>query len=159
MADFALLGEAMMMAQGQPPGSFMRLYQANRRDSVARGLEASPVAQALRDFTEAEFEKRRSELVFTGNWKQLLRDLEPYRDNAEAWPKSSEGISRIVRRQRPALAQVGVLITIGGHTKQGTIITVKRVNVDEGDGGDGGDGSLKSISPDVCVTRQVEGEL
>ena len=34
--------------QGHPPGSFVDLYQANRRESVGRSLEASPVACAVR---------------------------------------------------------------------------------------------------------------
>ena len=156
MADFALLGEAMQMAQGKPAGAFMRLYGANRRESVARGLEASPIAQALRDFAETKSKGNRSALVFTGNWKQLLKELDPYRDQAEAWPKSTQGFSGIIRRQRPALAQVGVFITIGGHTKQGTEVMVKWSQPGDGDEGDEGDKRSETSLSDGGVKRDVE---
>lgn len=154
MADFALLGEAMQMAQGKPPGAFMRLYGANRRESVARGLEASPIAQALRDFAETQSKGNRSALVFTGNWKQLLKELDSYRDQAEAWPKSTQGFSGIIRRQRPALAQVGVLITSSGHGNKGAKVTVRWIK--PGDDGDEGDERSETLLSDGDVKRDVE---
>lgn len=162
MADFAALGEAMMTAQGKPPGAFMRLYQANRRDSVARGLEASPVAQALRDYAEAQ--APRYGRAFHGNWKMLLRELEPYRDSSEAWPKSTQGLAGIIRRQRPALAQVGVTVTIGGHTERGTEVSIHRVKADDLVKTDDPDELSESFAHDGYVKRpecvsMVEGEL
>lgn len=139
MADFVLLGEAMMLAEGHPPGTFHRLYQANRRDSVARGLEASPVAVAIRALAE----QSNSELVFTGNFEQLRKALEPHQTSFEAWPKSSRGLSDIIRRQQPALAQIGISITIGTRTKHGTQVTVKRT-------GDGGDSHSETCSQNGC---------
>ncbi len=138
MADFAVLGEAMMRAQGLSAGIFVGLYQANRRESTARSLEASPVSVAIRAMVAAH--EYPSLPVFDGNWERLLSRLDSHREShgSTTWPKSSRGLSDVVRRQRPALAQIGIRIDIGGRTNQGTRITIHPPAV--GAGSDGRDG-------------------
>lgn len=161
MADFALLGEAMLQSQGHPPGLFVALYGANRRQSVARSLDASPVAVAVREMAEA-YRGPDGAACFTGNFQELLSRLETYRRDTEAWPKSHRGLSDVLRRQRPALAQIGILIDIGPHTRKGVTVTIKR----KCDDGDGCDGRLKDIlweksfsGSSVYATGKVEGEV
>ena len=124
MADFARLGEAMLRAQGRPAGAFVASYEANRRDSVARNLEASPVAMAIRSM--ADDATHRGGLVFTGTMKQLLEHLSEHREHAEAWPKSPRGLGDALRRQRPALAQIGIDVDISKPGKHGVIVTIRR---------------------------------
>ena len=123
MADYAALGEAMLIGEGQPPGTFLTLYQENRRDSVARSLDASPVASAVRRLADEE----RSDLIWTGTMGALLTRLGAYRDGATAWPGSARGLGDALRRQRPALAQVGIGVEIGKAGKAGVNVTVRRL--------------------------------
>jgi phage/plasmid primase-like uncharacterized protein len=122
MGDYARLGEAMMRAQGHEAGKFAALYETNRRDSVARGLDASPVAAAVREMAEASGGR----LVFEGTMKSLLERLKDHRNDAEAWPKSPRGLGDALRRQRPALAQVGIDVTIGKAGREGVNVAVRK---------------------------------
>jgi putative DNA primase/helicase len=47
MADLDRWGEAVMRGLGEPPGTFIAAYRANRRAACADVLEQSPVAAAL----------------------------------------------------------------------------------------------------------------
>lgn len=124
MADYAALGEAMHQHQGHPPGAFVDLYQSNRRESVGRSLDASPVACAVRSLVD-EYQGQ-SSLIWTGTMKALLEALAHRRDGAEAWPRSPRGLGDALRRQRPALAQVGVAVEIGAAGRDGVHVTIHR---------------------------------
>ena len=130
----------MLIAQGKPDGDFLRLYQGNRRESVKRSLDSSPVATAVRQLVADR------EYPWTGNWKQLLSDLSGFRDGSEAWPRSPRGLGDALRRQRPALAQVGISIGISPHGRTGVTVTVKRGENYGRDGCDGCDGSSDGVS-------------
>jgi hypothetical protein len=123
MADFALLGEAMTLATGGKAGDFMRIYSANRTDSVARSLESSPVAVAIRAMADAH---QSSGPVFVGTMGALKAALDLRRDNAEAWPKSPRGLGDVLRRQQPALAQIGIKIEIGKAGRDGVQVTIRK---------------------------------
>jgi hypothetical protein len=127
MADFASLGEA--------PGHFMALYTANRNDSMARNLDASPVAVALRALAEAREDLPQP--VFMGTMGQLFSQLECYRESTEAWPKSARGLGNILRCQQPALAQSGLIVKIGKHGRAGTPVTIYKQERDRRDDGEG----------------------
>ena len=124
MADYARLGEAMMRAQGHPPGAFLALYQANRRDSIARSLEASPVASAVRQLADDTPPDTR--LIWFGTMAALLKRLGEYRDGTEAWPRSARGLGDALRRQRPALAQTGIEVEIGARGRDGVLVRISR---------------------------------
>ncbi|NCC28539.1 MAG: hypothetical protein EOM22_10440 [Gammaproteobacteria bacterium] len=123
MADFALLGEAMTLATGGKAGDFMAIYSSNRKDSVARSLESSPVAVAIRSMADAH---KSSGPVFVGTMGALKAALDLKRDNAEAWPKSPRGLGDVLRRQLPALAQIGIKIEIGKAGRDGVQVTIRK---------------------------------
>lgn len=131
MADFTLLGEAMMRASESKPGTFLGLYLGNRSESVSRSLDASPVACAIREMVEAD--NGRSSPVWDGPMGKLLDRLSDFRDGAEAWPKSARGLGDALRRQRPALAQIGIGITIAPHGREGVRVIVSRLERDHCD--------------------------
>jgi len=133
MADFTTLGEAMMQAQGKQPGEFQALYEENRLGSIARGIESSPVAVAVKTLAE-----NYGRDPWTGNWKQLRIALDAYREWTDAWPKSDKGLSDAVRRQLPALVQMGIEVKIGKHGPSGVLVTIRNMTVR-----DGGDGHLE----------------
>lgn len=143
MADFARLGEAMHRAQGGAPGEFIRLYEANRRDSTARGLEASPVAVAIRSLVEQHQASQPWEpVVYASTMGKLLDRLTDHRDRSEAWPKSARGLGDVLRRQIPALAQIGIRITITKPGKEGVKV---RIVVAAGEHGEHGEHGLASV--------------
>lgn len=124
MGSFAKLGEAMHQAQGHPPGGFIALYEENRTHSVARGLEASPVASAIRDMADAY--QGQGAIVFHGTMKKLLEALDAHRDGGESWPKSARGLGDALRRQSPALAALGIHIDISKAGRAGVPVTIRR---------------------------------
>lgn len=123
MADFARLGEAMLKAMGGQDGDFVGLYRVNRRDSVARGLEASPVAVAIRSLVDAAYMDEFG-LAYEGTMGHLLERLNDHRDKSEAWPRSARGLGDAIRRQLPALAQIGIRITISKPGKHGVMVRI-----------------------------------
>jgi hypothetical protein len=116
MADFTRLGEAMMQAQGHQPGEFEALFRANRQESVARAMESSPVAVAVRELVDAH--KGQSENVFYGTMKKLLETLTVYRHDTNGWPHSPRGLGDILRRQSPALAALGISIETSNQVQR-----------------------------------------
>lgn len=124
MGSFAKLGEAMHQAQGHAPGGFIALYEENRTHSVARGLEASPVATAIRGMVDAH--QGQGSIVFNGTMKKLLDSLVSHRYEGETWPKSARGLGDALRRQSPALSAVGIHIDIGKAGREGVPVTIKR---------------------------------
>jgi hypothetical protein len=129
MADFAYLGEAMMRSQAIPPGTFLRLYGDNRRDSIARGLEANPVAAAIRSLVDNQHPKDPSGFVFEGTMGSLLDKLADHRTvKNDAWPKSSRGLGDVIRRQKPALAAVGILVEILPRNRAGIPVRITQID-------------------------------
>jgi len=126
MADFAHLGEAMCRALGEPDGVFLATYQANRRESVARNLEASPVAMAVRALADAT--PTTTKLIFSDTMKRLLDALGNHREpSVDAWPKSPRGLGDALRRQLPALAQIGIDVEITAPGREGVTVNIRRI--------------------------------
>jgi hypothetical protein len=133
MADFTRLGEAMMQAQGHAPGTFDALFKANRQESVARAMEASPVAVAVREMVDAH--QGQSAIVFHGTMKKLLDTLAEHRHDADGWPKSPRGLGDVLKRQSPALAALGINIETSNQVQRignerGLPVTIRKsVNI------------------------------
>jgi hypothetical protein len=107
MVDFCKLGEAMAQSMNNKEGTFLKLYNENRKDSVLRSIESSPVASAVL----AMAQESAFDTVFHGTYKELLDKLTPYKggDN-EGWPKSERGLSNALKRNIPALQEAGVIV-------------------------------------------------
>jgi len=103
LVEFVLLGMAMATHMGIDPAEFLRQFKVTRAETVARTLDASPVATALLDMLEAE------PCGITASVKVILTNLERYKPmGADAWPRSPKGLGDALRRAAPALRQVGV---------------------------------------------------
>ena len=73
MADFAKFGEAVGRALGNPAGTFLTSYDANRRDANESAVEDNPVAGAVRELaTKGEWTGTAAELL-----KQVRAIVEP----------------------------------------------------------------------------------
>lgn len=134
MADFTRLGEAMCISLGHPAGTFAALYHANRANSTAVALEASPVGVAVRELVDNA--SGLGDLVFYGTVKQLYDKLSAdFRHNTEGWPRSPKGLSEAIKRQSPALNALGIDIHQGNKPEringaQGVPIKItKSVNI------------------------------
>ena len=101
MADFGVLGEAVFRVHGEPAGAFLRRYNAMRKDSVLRTIDASPVGAALVAYL-ADVPGG-----FNGTLSELLDRLELFRPLGEAWPRSAKGLGDALRRLAPALRLIG----------------------------------------------------
>lgn len=103
LVEFVLLGMAMTKYTGADPDEFLRQFKVTRAETVARTLDASPVATALLDMLDAE------PCGLTASVKVILSSLERYKPlGADAWPRSPKGLGDALRRAAPALRQVGV---------------------------------------------------
>ncbi len=126
MVDFCLLGEAMAQSMGFDAGVFLTQYNENRKDSVFRSIESSPVASAVLEMAqESAFDD-----LFHGTYKELLDKLIPYKggDN-EGWPKSEKGLANALKRNIPALYEVDVIVQPEQGKKQGNkgrTVTIKK---------------------------------
>ena len=129
MADFTRLGEAMAQVQGHAPGTFDKLYKANRSEGISRALEASPVAVAVMELVDDH--TGLSPTVFFGTMKDLLAALDKYKQESNAWPRSGKGLGDVLRRQQPALLSLGIEIISSGRVERvggsrGITVTIKK---------------------------------
>jgi hypothetical protein len=156
MADFTRLGEAMMQAQGHAPGTFDELFKANRQESAARAMEASPVAVAVREMVDAH--QGQSAIVFHGTMKKLLADLAEYRHDTDGWPRSPRGLGDVLKRQSPALAALGINIETSNQVQRignerGLPVTIRKsVNI-----GNIGNIVLEKTTPEKHCTPSLSG--
>lgn len=103
LVEFALLGMAVARSAGRDPAEFMDKFKELRAETVARTLDASPVAAAVVDMVEAE------PAALTQPVKAILNRLERYKPTgADAWPRSPKGLGDALRRAAPALRQMGI---------------------------------------------------
>jgi hypothetical protein len=126
MIDFCCLGEAMSRSMGNDSGVFEEVYRINRKESIERALEGSPVALAVLSLVE----ESPLDTVFHGTYKELLERLLAYKggDN-EGWVKSEKGLANALKRQMPALQESGVMVIPERGAKssnKGKRVTIKK---------------------------------
>ena len=103
LAEYAILGCAVAMAQGHKPEAFMDAFNAMRAETVGRTLEASPVAIAVQELVETV------PGGITAPLKDILHELERFKPaGTDAWPRSPKGLGDALRRAAPALRTLGV---------------------------------------------------
>ncbi len=126
MVDFCHLGEAMAQSMGHDAGVFPGIYNENRKESILRSIESSPVASAALDMAQDSA----FDTIFHGTYKELLDKLIPYKcgDN-EGWPKSEKGLANALKRNIPALNEADVIVLPEQGKKQGNkgrTVTIKK---------------------------------
>ena len=103
LAEFARLGMAMAEATGKTGTDFMAQFNARRQESIARTIDASPVATAVIEWIEKNPSGR------SDTAKSLMADMESSRPpHSDAWPRTPKGFADALRRAAPALRQMGV---------------------------------------------------
>jgi hypothetical protein len=143
MADFAHWGEAVCRGLGYEPGSFMSLYNANRREACWTALGDCPVAEALRellDYFGRPMEETASELL------ALLAGCVPHRiRNTAEWPKNARALSALLRRIAPQLRMTGIIVRLGLGSRE-RLISVS-AEIFEAGAGDTGAGQRHPANP------------
>lgn len=104
LAEFSRLGMAIAETLGKTGKEFMAQFHASRQESIARTIDASPVASALIEWFESHG-KRTTVLPI----KKLFEEVELRKPhNTDAWPRSAKGFADALRRAAPALRQIGI---------------------------------------------------
>jgi hypothetical protein len=117
LIEFAHLGIAIAEATGNTGADFMQQFNRSRQESIARTIDASPVATALIDWF-AERGEQPAEMPV----KALFSDLDRFKPSqTDAWPRSAKGFGDAMRRAAPALRSMGIdcksLGKIGGAVR------------------------------------------
>lgn len=123
MADFAMMGEAVYQAIGRKPGEFMREYEAMREQSIHRTLDNSPVALAIQSYLDS------NPTGFDGTVKAAHETVSRHRtDSEERWPRTPKAFADGARRAATALRVIGIAVDVGGKTREGTSMSIRKVS-------------------------------
>jgi putative DNA primase/helicase len=125
MADFARLVAAAEPALPWRPGTFLDVYQRNRKHGAAAVVEDDVVAWAVRMFME----ERSRWGGLTSQLYLLLDERIPLdAKRSGKWPGSPRWFSDRLRRAATALRQTGIHIIEGARTAAGVPIAIERVD-------------------------------
>ena len=103
LLEYALLGMAVAKAMGKQPQDFMTAFRNTRAETIARTLDASPVATAVVDFVGV------SHGGITASVKEIMSRLEEYKPvGTDAWPRTAKAFGDALRRAAPALRQIDI---------------------------------------------------
>src|SRR5262245_26765253 len=116
MADFALWATACETAFW-PPGTFLRVYDANRRSAVEDVIEADPVAAFVREI-----------MAVRSTWAGRSSDLlaahiaagEDVPERAAGWPRNPRALAGRLRRCQTFLRTVGIDIAFSREGRMGS---------------------------------------
>ncbi len=104
LAEFAKLGMAVAETMGKNGEDFLTQFNASRQESIARTIDASPVASALIEWFD---DCNRHTTVLPV--KQLFLQVERKKPlNTDSWPRSAKGFADALRRMAPALRYIGI---------------------------------------------------
>jgi hypothetical protein len=116
MADFALWSTACETAFW-PPGTFLRVYDANRQAAIEGVIEADPVASFVREV-----------MAIRSTWAGRASDLfrariaagEDVLDGTVGWPKNPRALAGRLRRCQTFLRSVGIDIAFTREGRTGS---------------------------------------
>ena len=97
-----------MQSMGHKAGAFTELYNKNRKESVIRSIESSPVASAVLEYAEGFPE---GSGIHDGTYQELLDKLLPYKaGSSDGWPQRAKGLANALKRNMPALQEAGIIV-------------------------------------------------
>lgn len=113
LAEYAKLGMAVAQTMGKNEMDFLNHFNENRQETIARTIDASPVASALIEWFDECCGRRTTVLPV----KQLFIAVEQKKPlNTDSWPRSAKGFADALRRLAPALRSVGIEVRSLGKT-------------------------------------------
>ncbi len=111
MADFAQWGEAVIRGLGGQPGSFLTLYNANRRAASEAALDDCPVVQGLRSVVDIHCCKGPYKATASGLLETLIKYAPKNVTRSAQWPKNPRSLSCMLRRIAPQLRMTGIMVS------------------------------------------------
>src|SRR5262249_12220275 len=100
-----------------PPGTFLRVYDANRRAAIEGLIEADPVAAFVREIMAVRS-------TWAGRASDLLRIRiaagEDVLDGTRGWTKNARGLAGRLRRCQTFLRTVGIYIAFTREGRTGS---------------------------------------
>jgi hypothetical protein len=161
LADFARWAVATEPGFGLEPGQFMRAYAANRGAAHELALDSSVLARWLQQLVAAsDFSGRATELLQRLN---RLASHEPGTTTQKGWPRSPGVLSNILRRLKPNLQAVGIMVDFDRENDRlrGRMITIR--NAARGGSPDGQTGpqpaGASTAQPALAPWPQPAGHL
>lgn len=112
MSAFAVWAVAAETKLGWQAGSLMAAYKTNRSAEETQMLEFNSVASAIQRMME-----KRNE--FTGTLPMLIGELEMNLGPKERLPQTSRAFASELRRIKPAMERIGILIRDAGRATTG----------------------------------------
>jgi hypothetical protein len=121
LADFAMWATAAESSLGWSSGAFMEAYDSNRGAANDLALEASPVAQAVRQCCTEDWSGTATELLIllnSGTGEAITRQKQ--------WPSNGNVLSGALRRLTPNLRKTGISIDFirGTDRKRNRLIKI-----------------------------------
>jgi hypothetical protein len=135
MADFALWGEAISLAIGYPPDSFLEVYTENRNEQNFVAVNENIVGSLILKFIQ-DLEKRTGFIVdidIQYEPQELYKELVDFADNNEIridgrqFPKEAASLVKKIKTVSPNLkAAYGIIIQIGRCSDNTSVITISK---------------------------------
>lgn len=106
LLEFVKLGMAISQVTNGKPDEFLDQFNAVRQESIARSIDASPVALALIEWCEKQTYTIE---ISVKDLYERMNQYKPY--NADSWPRTVKGFADALRRLSPALRHLGIECT------------------------------------------------
>jgi hypothetical protein len=125
MADFALWAAACEPALWRP-GTFRRVYEANRRVAIECIIDADPVAACVREIMaeRSSWNGTAADLLHAGG----ERAVDGISSNRSGWPQNPRALAGRLRRVQTFLRVLGIDITFSRGGRDGSRIIRMRAN-------------------------------
>jgi hypothetical protein len=120
MLDFARLGEAIAINQGNNPGYFTMLYRQALHATAIESLDSMPVIGAMIDYLDKHTE-------ISGTVGSLFRTIKEHTADQTGFPKSDKGFGATLRRAIPPLRMAGIQVKFPPRESKGVAVSVRRV--------------------------------
>lgn len=124
MADFAIWVVAAESALGWEPGTFIKEYARNRRETISLAVESSPILTGVRDLIKNIYPEG-----WTSTMGELLSVLNTYADKEKRqnkwWPTTPNHLSGALKRGAPALRQEGIEVDLSRKLNTGRMVSLK----------------------------------
>ena len=131
MADFALFGEAVCRAAGEPAGSFAKAAKSNRQEAAEIVLDSSVVAGPIMALVGGKASQWQGEAQDLMNLLPTLADPDKTGGGrGRHWPQTPRGMAGVLRRLAPALRLHGIVVEfhMGTDHARKRLITITRMS-------------------------------
>ncbi len=108
------------------PGTFIQSYRKNQQEMVSIALESSPFIAAILDMLKDRKIWEGSPSTLLSLLPDFARDEEAVK--SKAWPKSPSWVSKIIKRNAPALRKIGIEVE-QSRTAAGRYIHLSMMNM------------------------------